>query len=250
MKIAVTTSLRENDALIIKANAISQELKLPYLDRQKQSLSKLFKEWEGLFLVYQDRLEIVYRSGEKLLFHPDTAMLRIKSKHNPLLEMIGSEKQTILDATMGLVSDSIVMSWAGHDVTALESNPLIHFIVSHGLQNYQSDNQELLAAMTSIKTICCQSLDYLQNQPDKSVDIIYFDPMFSQTISESDNLSGIKPLADASPLTPLLLEEAKRVATTKIIVKAHYRDTVFERLGFKRLVRPNQKCHYGIIYLD
>ena len=35
----------------------------------------------------------------------------------------------------------------------------------------------------------------------------------------------------------------------KIIIKAHFRDTVFEELGFERQVRPNQKLHYGVLEL-
>jgi hypothetical protein len=43
------------------------------------------------------------------------------------------------------------------------------------------------------------------------------------------------------------LREAKRVARKKIIIKAHFRDKVFEIYGFKQFVRPNQKFHYGVI---
>ena len=46
------------------------------------------------------------------------------------------------------------------------------------------------------------------------------------------------------------LNEAKRVAREKIIIKAHFRDTVFEELGFERQVRPNQKLHYGLMDLS
>ena len=43
---------------------------------------------------------------------------------------------------------------------------------------------------------------------------------------------------------------AKRVARQKIIIKAHFRDTVFEELGFERQIRPNQKLHYGVMDLS
>ena len=42
----------------------------------------------------------------------------------------------------------------------------------------------------------------------------------------------------------------KRVAREKIIIKAHFRDTVFEELGFERQIRPNQKLHYGVMDLS
>ena len=68
---------------------------------------------------------------------------------------------------------------------------------------------------------------------------------FQRLSKESENLQAIKPLANGSRLTEEWLNEAKRVAREKIIIKAHFRDTVFEELGFERQIRPNQKLHYG-----
>ena len=73
--------------------------------------------------------------------------------------------------------------------------------------------------------------------------------MFSDRISESKNLDGLRQFANPSPLSDRFLIEAKRVARKRIIIKAHFRDDVFEKFGFKRIVRPNQKFHYGIIEL-
>ncbi|HFU3941340.1 TPA: class I SAM-dependent methyltransferase [Streptococcus suis] len=176
-------------------------------------------------------------------------MLRIKSGRDPLLGLLGKEKQSIIDCTMGLGSDSIVLASAGHRVTALESSKLVHFIVSRGLQDFDSGLQEVNRAMKSIQTIWTDSLTYLKEQIDKSVDVIYFDPMFSEEIKESQNLSGLSALADRSRLTEEIVSEAKRVARKKLIIKAHFRDQVFEEFGFKRHVRPNQKFHYGEIIL-
>ncbi|WP_231097404.1 class I SAM-dependent methyltransferase, partial [Streptococcus gallolyticus] len=158
-------------------------------------------------------------------------------------------KLQILDTTMGLASDSIVMASAGNDVTAIESNPLIHFIVSEGLATYPSENQRLTAAMRSIKTYCADNITYMKSLPDKSFDVVYCDPMFSDRISESKNLDGLRQFANPSLLSDEFLREAKRVARKSIIIKAHFRDDVFEKFGFKRIVRPNQKFHYGIMEL-
>ena len=104
-------------------------------------------------------------------------------------------------------------------------------------------------ARRAIQTKWIDSLTYLKEQIDNSVDVIYFDPMFSAEIKESNNLSGLVQMADGSRLSKELLLEAKRVARKKILVKAHFRDSVFEEFGFKRHVRPNQKFHYGEIRL-
>ena len=100
-----------------------------------------------------------------------------------------------------------------------------------------------------LKAVKSDSLTFLKSQADHSFDIIYADPMFSETIKESENLQAIKPLANGSRLTEEWLDEAKRVAREKIIIKAHFRDPIFEELGFERQVRPNQKLHYGFMYL-
>ncbi|HEL2041400.1 TPA: class I SAM-dependent methyltransferase [Streptococcus suis] len=250
MKIIVTTSLRMNQSLVLQAQKIATLLSLDYQERKKRSVQSFLTEADAVLVVYQSQLVLEEKTGQVLFFHPDTAMLRIKSGRDPLLELLGKEKQSIIDCTMGLGSDSIVLASAGHRVTALESSKLVHFIVSRGLQDFDSGLQEVNRAMKSIQTIWTDSLIYLKGQKDKSVDVIYFDPMFSEEIKESQNLSGLSTLADRSRLTEEIVSEAKRVARKKLIIKAHFRDQVFEEFGFKRHVRPNQKFHYGEIILE
>ncbi|HFI2437659.1 TPA: class I SAM-dependent methyltransferase [Streptococcus suis] len=252
MKIIVTTSLRMNQTLVLQAQEIAEQLNLDYQDRRKRSVQSILAKTEAdaVLVVYQDQLVLEEKTGQKLFFHPDTAVLRIKSGRDPLLELLGSDKQTVLDCTMGLASDSIVLASAGHQVTALESSQLIHFIVSKGLKEFDSGKEVINQAMRSIQTIWTDSLTYLKEQIDKSVDVIYFDPMFSEEIKESQNLSGLSGLADRSRLTEEIVSEAKRVARKKLIIKAHFRDRVFEDFGFVRHVRPNQKFHYGEIILE
>lgn len=235
--------------LVSLAESIAKELPAIYLPRNKQALSRFFTDMDRVLVVYKDRLVLEQVGGQSLFFHPDTAMLRIKAGRDPLLELIGDKPKTILDCTMGLASDSIVLASAGHQVTALESSLLIHFMVSRGLKEFDSGNEAVNQAMRSIQTIWTDSLTYLKELADLSVDVIYLDPMFSQEITESDNLDGLKPFANYSALSEEILVEAKRVARRKIIIKAHFRDSVFEEFGFKRHVRPNQKFHYGEIRL-
>ncbi|HEL1592251.1 TPA: class I SAM-dependent methyltransferase [Streptococcus suis] len=246
----VTTSLGMDEGLVYRARRIANELGIEYKERKKQSVGKMLGTYEAVLVLYKDKLILEQRGGQVLFFHPDTAMLRIKSGRDPLLELLGKEKQSIIDCTMGLGSDSIVLASAGHRVTALESSKLVHFIVSRGLQDFDSGLQEVNRAMKSIQTILTDSLTYLKGQIDKSVDVIYFDPMFSEEIKESQNLSGLSTLADRSRLTEEIVSEAKRVARKKLIIKAHFRDQVFEEFGFIRHVRPNQKFHYGEIILE
>lgn len=247
MSIVITTSLRENAKLLAKAKTIGEKLNLPVIERNKQSAKKLLQGREGVLLVYENKLRLLNQDGSELSFHPDTAMLRIKSSHDALVDLLGTDSLKVLDTTMGLASDSIVMSHAGHGVTAVESNPLIHFIVSEGLKSYQSGYDALNQAMRSIQTVCSENLAYLKKMPDNSFDVIYCDPMFSERITESKNLDGLRQYANEKAFSNEFLKEAMRVGRKKIIIKAHFRDEVFEKYGFKQFVRPNQKFHYGVI---
>ena len=243
----ITTSLRENESLIAHAQELASELGADYRPRRKLSLSKCLERFGPFYLLYKDRLSFVNADASELTFHPDTAALRIKAPHDALVSLLGKSPKAILDTTMGLASDSLVMAAAGNQVTALESQDVIFQVVSRGLATYQTDDKQLEKAMRSIKAIKSDSLSFLKAQADNSFDIIYADPMFSEIIKESENLEAIKPLANGSRLTEEWLKEAKRVAREKIIIKAHFRDTVFEELGFERQVRPNQKLHYGVM---
>lgn len=245
----ITTSLRENESLIAHAQELASELGVDYRPRRKLSLSKCLERFGPFYLLYKDRLSFVNADASELAFHPDTAALRIKAPHDALVSLLGKSPKSILDTTMGLASDSLVMAAVGNQVTALESQDVIFQVVSRGLASYQTDDKQLEKAMRSIKAIKSDSLSFLKAQADNSFDIIYADPMFSEIIKESENLEAIKPLANGSRLTEEWLKESKRVAREKIIIKAHFRDTVFEELGFERQVRPNQKLHYGLMDL-
>ncbi|MGT2963901.1 class I SAM-dependent methyltransferase [Streptococcus acidominimus] len=246
MKWIVTTSLGMDEQLVARAKALAQSFGVAYVARQKVSIKKLQTQYGHILVLYQDKMVFEQLGGERLFFHPDTALLRIKSNRDPLLELLGESPKRICDCTMGLASDSIVMASAGHQVTAVESASLIAFIVSQGLKEFDTGNSQVNAAMRSIEVVETESLSFLRQQPSQSFDILYFDPMFSEAISESQNLSGLTALANPARLTEELLLEAKRVVREKIILKAHFRDPIFEELGFTRLVRPNQKFHYGV----
>lgn len=246
----VTTSLGMDEGLVYRARLIASELGIEYKERKKQSVGKMLGTYEAVLVLYKDKLILEQRGGQVLFFHPDTAMLRIKSGRDPLLELLGPDKQTVLDCTMGLASDSIVLASAGHQVTALESSQLIHFMVSRGLKEFDSGNEAVNQSMRSIQTIWTDSLTYLMTQADQSVDVVYVDPMFSQEIKESDNLDGLKPFANYTALSEEFLKECRRVARKKLILKAHFRDPAFEKFGFRRHIRPNQKFHYGEIILE
>ena len=86
-------------------------------------------------------------------------------------------------------------------------------------------------------------IDYALYTSDEITIII----KFLDTIEESKNLAGIETLSNQDFPTADFLTEAKRVAKKKVIVKAHFKDDIFEKFDFIRLTRKNTKFHYGYI---
>ena len=245
--IIVTTSVKTTSALNNKAQKLANKLNLRYILRNKKTIKQLLSTSQGVLVVYKNKLSY-FEENSELFFHLDTTALKIKNSDNePLVEIIKEEKQNILDCTMGLAGDSILLSYYKHNVTSLEKNNIIYLITTNGLENYISSNDEINNAMRKIKTNNIDCLDYLKKCPNDNYDIIYFDPMFSHNISESNNLKGILPLADTTFPYEEFIKEAKRVARKKIIVKAHFKDIIFEKYNFTRITRKNTKFHYGFI---
>lgn len=253
-KIIVTTGVKTTDDLKNKAELIANKLGYSYFKRNKETIKYLLQYSKGVIVVYKEKTSY-YSLGnnkiEQLFFHLDTAMLRIinNSDNEPLIELM-KDSDTIIDATMGLARDSIVLSYYNYKVTAVEENKIIHYIVDEGLKNYNSGNDKIDNAMRKIETINMSSYDYLKQCKDNSYDIVYFDPMFSEEIKESENLIALENLAKKERLTTTLLKEAIRVAKKRVIVKAHFRDEVFDDYNFTRITRKNTKFHYGYIDVE
>lgn len=246
MTLIVTTAIDKEAKLVKRAQDLAQLHGGIYQDRGKRTMKQIYRQAEGTLVL--NKIELIYydAEGQKLFFHPNTAWLRVLNGRDPLLEALACPAgASVLDATMGMASDSLVMQYFGYQVTALESNPLVHLIVSDGLSRFVMEDSRFTQAMRDLVTFCQDHESYLAQVEDKSIDCVYFDPMFKVGIEESKNLDGIRLLANRQPLTEEALEQAKRVARHRVVVKAHYQDPIFEDLGLTRIKRPNTKFHYG-----
>ena len=248
--IIVTTSVKTTKQLDSSAKLLADKLTLQYIPRNKKTIKQLLSIATGVLVVYKNKLSY-YENDSELFFHLDTTALKIKNSDNePLLEIINDKKQDVLDCTMGLAGDSILLSYYNHNVTSIEKNKIIYLITNTGLKEYISKNEKINNAMRKITTYNCDCLDFLKNSSENSYDIIYVDPMFSHNITESNNLDGITTLADTSFPFDGFIKEAYRVGRKKIIIKAHFKDDIFEKYNFTRIIRKNTKFHYGFIDIN
>lgn len=261
-KVVLTTCLRPTDDVRTRLQRLSeteQTIDFEVIERKKLSLPALHDQYQrSILVVDKNRLEYYPQGADSsFFFHPSSAVFRIKqfdrNGHDPLITIARlQEGMTVLDCTLGLGADAIVMSHAvgrSGQVIGLESNPVTALIVREGLQQWIEGYEPIVDAMRHIEVQLAEHLTYLKKCDSKTVDVIYFDPMFEKTVSESTHLDGLRQLANYEPLTEQVVAEAKRVARQRIVLKAHFESDLFERYGFERTKRKSSKLHYGVLEL-
>ncbi|MGE7603791.1 class I SAM-dependent methyltransferase [Peribacillus sp. NPDC097675] len=254
----VTTAGRADTETIEMARKLANDQNIPFIPRKKRSVHDIqFENGTDDCLVFgKNRLELYkYEEKEPFFFHPNLAMIRLKRLLNgetdPLL-VAGDIKEgdSVLDCTLGLGADSIVASFAvgekGH-VVALEDNQYLALLVDFGLKNWNDAEKSMISAMRRIEVIQADHNDLLKTLPDNHVDVVYFDPMFEETIQESNGIKGLTHFAAGHHLTLEIINEAKRVARKRVVLKDHFRSTRFQKLGFDVLKRKTSKFHFGFI---
>ncbi|MCT4782236.1 MULTISPECIES: class I SAM-dependent methyltransferase [Exiguobacterium] len=256
----VTTCLRPTDAVREQATRHASHYGVRFVERKKQSLETLMNHYEKSVLVF-DKRRVEYTSlgtTEPFFFHPSSSVFRIKQLmrdgHDPLVDTAMLEPgDRVLDCTLGLGSDSIVMSHAiGADgrITGIESEFMTAMLVKEGLSVWVEKEEAINQAMRRIEVVHADALTYLKTCIDDSFDIVYFDPMFEKTISESVHLNPLRSLANTAPLSDELIREARRVAKKRIVLKAHFESEWFNEYGFTRITRKTSKLHYGYIDIE
>ena len=259
MNTVVTTAGRTKEEYILKAKEISKLLNLPYFKRQKKSVSTIQKEQQAnVLVVSNERLELyTYGSTSPFFFHPNSAAFRmkrlLKGEQDSFLEATSLEVgDHFLDTTAGLCSDSIIASYAvgGEGVVhACEKEPFIAYVVDEGLKNYKTNNQAMLKSLRNIRLINHDSVAYMKTVPSNTYDVVYIDPMFEEIIEEASNFHVLREAGAHDSLSDEWVSEARRLARKRVVLKAHFRSTLFEEYGFKREIRLSSKFHYGIIDL-
>lgn len=256
----ITTAGRTNQAYIDEANRIAAELQIRYVSRKKRSIKAVqaSENNEDCLVVGKNRLELYDVNGdEPFFFHPNLAAVRIKrienGEHDPYILTAGIERGgSVLDCTLGLGADAIVASYVvGSEgkVTAFEANPYLAYIIKDGMKKWIDGDVTMIKAMRRVEVHAIDYLSGLKKMMNKSVDIVYFDPMFAETISESNGIRALTQFAQYYSLTEEVKNEALRVARKKIVLKDHYRSELFSKLGFQVVKRKTSKFHYGFISL-
>ncbi|MGG0644461.1 class I SAM-dependent methyltransferase [Sporosarcina gallistercoris] len=256
-RVVISTAGRPDAFSQARASAAKQALGYEVIPRSKRSVEALMATYESDVLIAgKERYELYRRSMcEPFFFHPDTAAFRLKrlmkGETDPLIEACQlAPGNSFLDCTLGLATDCIVASFAvgvSGEVKGIEADPDVAFITAAGLAQFEPKFQELQDSMRRISVMQGTAISVLSKIPDHSWDVVYVDPMFTQTIAESTSFAPLKQVGVQGGLTEDWVAEAIRVAGKRVVVKAHFKDTVFEQFDFTRIKRPNTKFHFGYI---
>lgn len=250
----VTTSRRAGEAELAEAQAVAKRLRLPFVRRT----GPLAPDDGPALVVTKERLVIETKSGQ-LFFHPGMARPRIRAleqgKADVMIEAMGlTAGMSVLDCTLGLGADAIVSSFvvgASGRVVGLEAVPALAEVVRVGMATYQFKHEAVVNAMRRVEVICAEHSRYLATLPDKCVDIVYFDPLFREPVHESVHMQPWRELGEQKPLTKETLQQARRVAKRRVVVKERSDGDVFAQLGIANIVGgKSSRIAYGLLEAD
>lgn len=252
----VTTAGRPDEASNALAQAACEALSLRFEPRKKRSVAKMADVLQANVIVAgKNRYEYYpYGATAPFFFHPNSAAFRLKrvarGESEPLLLACDLRAgDSFLDCTLGMGADSMLAAYAvgaSGRIVGLEANANIAFIVSRGMQAYDTTELPLTAVMRQIEVVQSEALAFLRTQPDNSFDVVYMDPMFEEVIEESNNFKALRDAGEHIALSAEWVREAKRVAKRRVVLKAHYESQWFELYNCVQERRQTAKFHYGV----
>ncbi len=128
---------------------------------------------------------------------------------------------SIIDATAGFGHDAFMLACMGHDITAIECNPVIHFLLQSSIRNAESDPLLSAAMGDRLRSIHGDSVDILSGHAP--VDTVYLDPMFEVTNHRSalpkKRAQLLRLLAGSPRDSCELFDAAMSRATRRVVVK-------------------------------
>ncbi len=182
--IGITTAKRTSERQLEVIEGLIKQFNLPFFTRNKRSIKDILKRHhlDYLFVVESDKLYLSDGTS-KFFWHPNTAILKLKENNGgPLIKALDlSPADHVLDCTLGLGADALLIAnviGESAKVTALEASPYIAYLTERGM--HTSEHQIIRQLATRIDIINCNYQDYLKNNTQKNIAVIYFDPMFKQ----------------------------------------------------------------------
>ncbi|MGB8929791.1 MAG: class I SAM-dependent methyltransferase, partial [Anaeromyxobacteraceae bacterium] len=138
----------------------------------------------------------------------------------------------VLDCTLGLGADALVAAvaaGAAGRVVGIEGSVPLAAWVGEGLA------RSPLPGANRIEVWAGDHAALLESLPERSFDVVCFDPMFRHARAEPGGFDVVRALADARPLSREAVELARRVARRWVLVKDGAPGWDLARLGLTPL---------------
>jgi 16S rRNA (guanine1516-N2)-methyltransferase len=191
---------------------------------------------------------VLHKGDVELAFSAGMAELRIKrvqaGEHEPLVALAELRPgDVVLDATLGLARDALVMSAAGASVEGLEAVPLLAAFAEAGLRTVGGAAGEVAPR---VQVRGAGHSDILADAPERSVDVVYFDPMFSDAVQMPPEYQLFRTLADPRPLLREQVLQALRICRRAVIIKDGPSARLVKGLGLPlRALTFGTRVRYG-----
>jgi 16S rRNA (guanine1516-N2)-methyltransferase len=255
IRVCVTTPRKTTREQIRLSSDIAAWCGCRYAARRDRALERMFHDEEvDVIVVADDPAKVHHRLGaQPLFFHPSMAAQRFirqaRGEQDRLLVAAGVKAgDTVVDATLGLASDALILAHAvgsAGRVVGLESS-IVTATMLRVVQHFGSHQYAMAAnLLRQVEIRAVSHEDWLSEQPDGSVDVIYFDPMFRSPNEDSSSLAPLRSFADTSPLSERAISEAKRVARRTVVIKERPSLDLFRGHGFVP-DHPRRKVAYGV----
>ena len=250
--LATTTAARPRPEECAAARCIAAEIGCPYWPRD--TLGKACADLDGLLVVERENLAL-WIAGRRFCYHPNMAKLRVgalrQQRKDALIEALQiAPGASVLDCTCGLGADAIVASYVAGPkgrVRALEAAPLLALLVERGMASYPiADAPDLGLAMRRVEVLNADYTDYLRREANNAWDVVYFDPMFGESIAHARGLDLVRCLARPGGPAPADLGEARRIARRRVVMKDRRPGRLLAHLGFAKVEESRRVC-YGVL---
>ena len=248
MRIAVTTPLQPTAAEHAAAGAAAARWGLPYALRGHGPLEEIQRgAGADALLVLSARDARLVIGGSARVWSPGMGALRAKrvaaqlavarprvpTDRDPFFEAADIRPgDAVLDCTLGLGADALVAAVAageGGRVVGLEGSLALAAWVGEGLA------RSPLPGAGRIEVRAGDHAALLAAMPERSFDVVCFDPMFRHARAEPGGFDVVRALADGRPLERETLERARRVARRWVLVKDGAPGWDLARLGLTPL---------------
>ena len=169
-------------------------------------------------------------------------------KNNELIKAIGLKKDyipNILDSTAGLGRDSFIIASKGCQVTMLERNTVVYYLLRNAI-DLAKENSETFPTVNKMTLVNIDSIEYIKNTKIRP-DIIYLDPMFPKSKKSrlvKKEMQIFHELVGNDSDSNLLLEESLKKTKNRVVVKRMLKDTYLNNM------KPNFEIKGSTVRFD